>query len=312
MFAFIVKRLIWGVITLTLISLGSWYLVRSAPGDPFAAEMRSVDPAVKAELKKKYGIGEGSGGLFSQYCRWYGRMIFEFDFGQSMKYKDKSVNDIVKQSLPVSLALGASALMIAVFLGLVTGLIAGARQNTGWDYASMSMAVLGISLPSFVLAILLVIIFSFWLKWLPPAGWGSWSQLILPSFALALPYAAYISRLTRVGVLETLSQDYIRTAEAKGLAETVVIIKHALRGAILPVVSFLGPAAASMAVGSLVVEKIFFIPGLGQFFVKGAQNRDYFLVMGTVVIYSALLYFFNTLVDLSYIMLDPRLSIEEE
>lgn len=311
MFAFLVKRLLWGVITLTFISLGSWYLVRLAPGDPFTAEMRAVDPAVKAELRKKYGIGQGSGGLFSQYCRWYGRMIWAFDFGQSMKYKDKSVNEIVRQSLPVSLALGASALMIAVFLGLVTGLIAGARQNTAWDYASMSLAVLGISLPSFVLAILLIIVFSFWLKWLPPAGWGSWSQLILPAIALALPYAAYISRLTRVGVLETLSQDYIRTAEAKGLSETVVILKHALRGAILPVVSFLGPAAASMAVGSLVVEKIFFIPGLGQFFVKGAQNRDYFLVMGTVVIYSALLYFFNTLVDLSYVVLDPRLSIEE-
>lgn len=307
MLEFLMRRFIWGIITLFVISAGSWWLIRLAPGDPFNKEMKAANPAVRAELERQYELDKPR---IVQFGRWYWKLA-QGDLGMSMKYRDRTVNQIIGQALPVSLALGSLALLIAVALGLTTGLIAGARQNTGWDYASMSLAVLGISLPSFVLAVLLIIVFSFWLGWLPPAGWGSLRQVILPSVALALPYAAYISRLTRVGLLEVIGQDYIRTAEAKGLAERVVIIKHALRGAILPVISFMGPAAASIAVGSLVVEKIFFIPGLGQFFVKAAINRDYFLVMGTVIVYSTLLYVFNMLVDLAYVALDPRVSFDE-
>jgi oligopeptide transport system permease protein len=307
--AFLFRRTIWMVITLFVISAGSWCLIRWAPGDPFNAEFKSISPTVKAELERQYRLDKS---MTAQFFGWLGDIVIHQDFGRSMKTRDKTVNEIIAQALPVSLALGSISLLIAVFLGLTTGLIAGARQNTIWDYSSMSMAIVGISLPSFVLAAALIWIFAFKLNVFPAAGWGSLKQVILPAVALGLPYAAYISRLTRVGLLEVIGQDYIRTAEAKGLAERVVIIKHALRGAILPVVSFLGPAAASISVGSLVVEKIFFIPGLGQFFVKGAINRDYYLVMGTVLVYSSMLYVFNTLVDMAYVALDPRVSFENE
>jgi oligopeptide transport system permease protein len=308
MIAFLVRRLIWMVITLFVISSGSWFLIKQAPGDPFNTEFKSLNPAVRAELQRKYRLDQTE---YQQYKGWVADIIFRGDFNRSMKHRDKTVNEIIGQSLPVSLALGSLALLIAVFLGLTTGLIAGARQNTIWDYGSMSLAIAGISLPSFVLAVLLIWIFSFQLDVLPAAGWGQFKQVLLPAVALALPYAAYISRLTRVGLLEVIGQDYIRTAEAKGLSERVVIIKHALRGAILPVVSFMGPAAASISVGSLVVEKIFFIPGLGQFFVKAAINRDYYLVMGTVMVFSSLLYVFNMLVDMAYVALDPRVTFEQ-
>lgn len=309
MLAFILRRLIWGVFTILLITAGSWWLIRLAPGDPFNAELKQVNPAVKNVLRRQYGIDENLS-KSEQFLNWFTRVL-RGDLGRSMKYRDKTVNEIISQSLPVSLALGSAALFIAIILGLSSGLIAGARQNTGWDYASMSLAVIGISLPSFVLAIGLIVLFAFRLDWLPAAGWGRFSQVILPAFALALPYAAYISRLTRVGIIEVMAQDFIRTAEAKGLSESTIIIKHALRGACLPVISFMGPAAASIAVGSLVVEKIFFIPGLGQFFVKAAINRDYFLVMGTVIVYSTLLYIFNLLVDIAYVALDPRVTFED-
>lgn len=308
MIAFMIKRLLWLVVTVFIICAGSFWLVRAAPGNPFEQEMRNVDAAVKAELEREYNLDKP---LPVQFFVWFGKALTG-DFGRSMKYRDKTVREILDQSLPVSFALGSLSLLFAVFIGLTTGLIAGARQNTAWDYLSMSIALIGISLPSFVLAVLLIQVFSFWLDIAPTAGWGSIKHVLLPSFALSLPFAAYISRLTRVGLLEVLSNDFIRTAEAKGLSERVVIIKHALRGAILPVVSFLGPAAASIAVGSLVVEKIFFIPGLGQFFVKAAINRDYYLIMATVIVYSSLLCFFNMIVDMAYVFLDPRVSFETE
>ncbi|MDF1662285.1 MAG: ABC transporter permease subunit [Planctomycetota bacterium] len=309
MIAFLVRRFLWMIVTLLVITSVSWFMIRWAPGDPFNDELRAVDPAVRTQLEREYRLDKT---IPQQYFYWLKDIFTEGKLGRSMKSRDKTVNEIIAQSLPVSLALGSLSLLIAVYLGLATGLIAGARQNTVWDYSSMSMAILGISLPSFVLASGLIWVFAFELDWFPAAGWSKLKQVILPAIALALPYAAYISRLTRVGLLEVIGQDYIRTAEAKGLAEHVVIIKHALRGAILPVVSFMGPAAASIAVGSLVVEKIFFIPGLGQFFVKGAINRDYYLVMGTVLVYSMLLYVFNILVDMAYVALDPRVNFETE
>lgn len=309
MIEFIGRRLAWMVLTLFIICAGSFFLVRAAPGDPFGQEMKALNPAVKAQLEREYRLDKPK---VTQFALWLRDIVIYGDFGRSMKYRDKSVNEIIGQSLPRSIALGSLALFFAVYLGLITGLIAGARQNTAWDYGAMSFAVLGISLPSFVLAVLLIWVFSFTLNVLPPAGWGSLKQVLLPSLALSLPYAAYISRLTRVGLIEVLSNDFIRTAEAKGLAEHVIIIKHALRGAILPVVSFLGPAAASIAVGSLVVEKIFFIPGLGQFFVKAALNRDYYLVMGTVIVYSTMLCGFNLVVDIAYVLLDPRVNFDSE
>lgn len=309
MIAFLIRRFLWMIVTLLVITAVSWAMIRYAPGDPFNDELRAVDPAVRTQLEREYRLDKH---VVVQYFYWLSDAVFKQELGRSMKTRDKTVNEIISQSLPVSLSLGSLALLIAVYLGLATGLVAGARQNTVWDYSSMSMAILGISLPSFVLASGLIWVFAFQFDWFPAAGWSRLKQVVLPAIALALPYAAYISRLTRVGLLEVIGQDYIRTAEAKGLSEKVVIIKHALRGAILPVVSFMGPAAASIAVGSLVVEKIFFIPGLGQFFVKGAINRDYYLVMGTVLVYSMLLYVFNILVDMAYVALDPRVNFETE
>lgn len=309
MFGFVLRRLLWAAVTLLVVTAGSWLLIMQAPGDPFLNEMKNVDPSIKRELEREYNLDKTKP---EQFYLWAKAIVTRGDFGRSMKYRDKTVNEILAQALPVSFALGSLSLLIAVGLGLTTGIIAGARQNTVWDYLSMSIAIVGISLPSFVIAVLLIWVFSFKLDMLPTAGWGTFPSVILPSIALGLPYAAYISRLARVGLLEVINNDFIRTAEAKGLAERVIIIKHALRGALLPVVSFLGPAAASIAVGSLVVEKIFFIPGLGQFFVKAAINRDYYLIMATVIVYSSLLCVFNMLVDIAYVALDPRLSFEEE
>lgn len=303
-FAFL--RLMWVVVTVWVIATLSFFLIRLAPGDPFMNELRALKPEVLEARRAEYRLDEP---LFVQYRLW----LFDLargDMGPSMKYRGKEVNDIIGQGLPVSLALGSLAMAIAIALGLTTGVLSALRQNSWLDYGLMSLAVLGISLPNFVIATMFIVVFVFGFSLFPLAGWETYRHVALPAFALALPFTARISRLARVGMLEVLGEDFVRTAHAKGLLERHVVIKHAMRGAILPVVSFLGPAFALILTGSLVIEKIFFIPGLGKIFVQSAINRDYYVVLGTVIVYGTLLCLFNFFVDLAYTFLDPRVKLE--
>ena len=236
------------------------------------------------------------------------RLIGEGSLGDSIKVQGRTVLDLLLPAFPVSMSLGLLALTIAVALGLVLGIRAGLKPNSGADHASMALAMIGISLPNFVIGAILLIVFALGMGWFPVAGWGTYPHLVLPAITLALPYAAYIARLARGGTIEVMQQDFIQTARAKG--EREVVLKHALKGAILPVVSFLGPAAAGIFTGSFVVEHLFSIPGMGQWFVRGATGRDYAVVLGTVVIYFTIITLFNLLVDLAYAWLDPRVREE--
>ncbi|MEK7206096.1 MAG: ABC transporter permease, partial [candidate division NC10 bacterium] len=231
------------------------------------------------------------------------------DLGPSFRYPDRSVNELLGLGFPVSLTLGLCALAVALSLGGMAGVLAGLRRNSVFDYFTMSFALFGVSVPNFVLGPILMLLFALWLRWLPLAGWGTWRHLVLPSVTLGMFYAAYVARLTRAGMLEVIGQDFIRTARAKGLREAAVVFRHALPGAILPVVTYLGPASAAVLTGSVVVETIFSIPGVGRYFVSGALNRDYTLVLGTVVFYSVLLLLFNLVVDVLYAYLDPRVQV---
>ncbi|MFO0946548.1 MAG: ABC transporter permease [Planctomycetota bacterium] len=307
MIRFLIYRMLWVAVTVWVVATISFFLVRAAPGDPFMNEMRSLSPTTKKAKEKEFNLDQP---LFWQYAFWMGNAV-RGDFGPSMKYQGKSVADIIAQSFPVSLALGSIAMVISIVFGMASGVLAALRQNSAWDYGLTSIAILGISIPNFILAILFIVLFVFVFNFFPLSGFETYSQVVLPAFALGLPFAARISRLTRVGMLEVLSEDFIRTAHAKGLMERHVVVKHALRGAILPVVSFLGPAFALILTGSLVIEKIFFIPGLGKIFVQAAVNRDYNVVLGTVVVFSVLVCIFNFLVDLSYAFLDPRVKLED-
>jgi len=235
------------------------------------------------------------------------RLVLEGSLGPAIKVQGRSVQELLLPAIPVSVSLGLLALIIACALGLVLGIRAGLRPNSLADYSSMGLAMIGISLPNFVIGAVLLIVFALTVRWFPVAGWGSYRHLVLPAVTLALPYAAYIARLARGGTIEVMQQDFVRTARAKGLSEGTIIVKHALKGALLPVVSFLGPAAAGIMTGSFVVETLFGVPGMGQWFVKGAINRDYSVVLGTAIIYCALVMAFNLLVDLAYAWLDPRI-----
>jgi oligopeptide transport system permease protein len=247
----------------------------------------------------------------SQFLR-YLRDLACFDLGPSFKYKDKTVNDIIREHMPASIMLGSVAILFALIMGLTAGVIAGMRQNSAFDYASMSVAMIGLSVPMFVVGPILVLVFALYLGIFNAAAWDSFPRdIILPAFTLALPFTARIARLTRAGMLEVIHQDYIRVARAKGLRESVVIVRHALKGALLPVVSFLGPGLAMVLTGSLVVEEIFGVPGIGKQFVKSALNRDYFVAMGVVILFGSLLIFFNLVVDILYGFLDPRIRYDQ-
>ncbi|QDU61027.1 Oligopeptide transport system permease protein OppB [Planctomycetes bacterium Pan216] len=306
MVRFVFGRLFGVILTVFAVTTLSFFLVRAAPGNPFMNEVRNLPEAAMKARMREYHLNET---IWVQYAYYLGDLL-RGDFGKSTKYRDRSVTEIISQTFPVSIALGSVAMVIAVVLGLTTGVVAALRQNTLLDYGMMTIALLGISLPSFVIASLLIALFVFQLNWAPLAGWGTLAQIVLPALALALPFAARISRLSRVGMLEVLSEDFIRTAHAKGLRESEIVVKHALKGAILPVVSYLGPAFAAILTGSLVIEQIFFIPGLGKPFVQAAINRDYNLVLGTVIVFSTLLCVFNFLVDMCYTLLDPRVSLK--
>ena len=293
--------------TLFLIVTFSFFIMKVAPGGPFSAE-RNPPPEVLANINKVYHLDEP---LPKQYVRYLGNML-RGDLGPSFRYKDYTVNDLIGNTMPNSLILGITALCSALFFGLLVGLVSAVKRNSIADYASMSVAVIGISIPLFVVGPLLMLLFAVKLKWLPTSGWITGRQglktLIMPALALSLPYFAYIARLSRASVLEVLRSDYIRTAYAKGLSYPVVLFKHALKGALLPVISYLGPAFAGIITGSVVIEKIFLVPGLGTFFVQSALNRDYTLIMGTVVMYSIILILMNFVVDILYAVIDPRIS----
>ena len=293
--------------TLFLIVTFSFFIMKVAPGGPFSAE-RNPPPEVLANINKVYHLDEP---LPKQYVRYLGNML-RGDLGPSFRYKDYTVNDLIGNTMPNSLILGITALCSALVFGLLVGLVSAVKRNSIADYASMSIAVIGISIPLFVVGPLLMLLFAVKLKWLPTSGWITGRQglktLIMPALALSLPYFAYIARLSRASVLEVLRSDYIRTAYAKGLSYPVVLFKHALKGAMLPVISYLGPAFAGIITGSVVIEKIFLVPGLGTFFVQSALNRDYTLIMGTVVMYSIILILMNFVVDILYAVIDPRIS----
>lgn len=305
MIAFAVRRLLGLLPTLLVIIVASFLLVRLAPGSPFTSE-KGIPPEVLAELNARYGFDQP---MYKQLANYVGKLL-QLDFGLSTKYPQRSVNEIIADGLPVSLTLGVLALLWALLIGISAGIVGAVRQNSLWDHAAMTAAMVGISVPTFVLGPLLVLVFSLSLYWLPPTGWGSPRHVVLPALTLGTAYAAYIARLTRGGLLEVVRADFIRTARAKGLRESVIIWRHMLRGGLLPVVTFLGPGIANILTGSVVVEKIFATPGLGPYFVDAAFNRDYFLVMGIVVLYSVFLLLLNLLVDLAYGLLDPRIRYD--
>ncbi len=289
---------------LVLIAL-AFFLMRLAPGGPFDQE-RSLPVEVEANLRAAYRLDEP---LYMQFARYLGG-ILRGDFGPSFHYRDFTVTELIATGFPVSLRLGATAILLALVVGVTAGSIAALRQNRFTDHAVMTVSMTGISIPNFVMAPILILVFAIYLRWLPAGGWGGGAlrNMVLPVIALALPQIAYISRLTRGSMIEVLRSNFIRTAKAQGLSTRTIVLKHALKPALLPVVSYLGPATAAVITGSVVIEQIFGVPGIGRFFVQGALNRDYTLVMGVVVFYGTLIIAFNFLVDLAYAWLDPKVK----
>ncbi len=306
MLRFIGLRTLQAIPVLLVVITATFFLVRFAPGGPFDTE-KAVIPEVKRALEAQYKLDQP---LFAQYLGYLGDLA-QGDFGPSFKYPGRTVNELIAAGFPATAELGLYALLIAVVLGMSAGVVAALKPNTWSDYLPMSAAMIGICMPTLLLGPLLVLVFGLWLEWLPVSGWGDVpGDKILPSLTLGAAYAAYIARLTRSGMLEVLSQDYIRTARAKGLPERVVILKHALRGGVIPVVAFLGPAFAGLLSGSFVVETVFQIPGLGRFFVQAAFNRDYTMILGSTVFFAVLIVVFNLLSDVLAAWLNPRLRAE--
>lgn len=317
MISFLVKRALWLLVTLWIVFTVTFFLMRFVPGGPFDQE-RKLEPEVKRNLEKRYQLDQP---LHMQYLYNLARTAGFYldshgrprwglpDLGPSTTLRDFSVNEVLAQGFPISASLGILALIYASLLGLAAGVLSALRRQTWVDVSLMSVATLGIAVPNFLLAGVCLVLFVFTFPIFPVAGWGSFQQILLPAFCLGSPYAAYIARLTRTGMLDVINQDYIRTARAKGLRPGRVIIHHALKGAVLPVVSFLGPATAGILTGSLVLERIFFLPGMGSHFIEAALQRDYSLAMGAVLVYTVILYSMNTLVDLSYSLLDPRVKL---
>lgn len=305
MISFILRRLVALVAVLFCVVTITFLLMRISPGSPFDSE-RKISPAIEKVLRQKYKM---DGTLWEQYSDYMRGLVLRGDLRISTKLKARSVAEILGQTLPVTITLGACAFVIAVIGGVVLGVTAAAGKGSWQDRGAMLFALAAISLPAFIVGPLLILFFCLWLKWLPVGGWGTPQTLILPAFTLAAPYVAYIARLMRGSMIETLSQDFVRTARAKGVSGTQVLYKHALRVAILPVVSFLGPLAANLLTGSIVVETVFNIPGAGGFFVNSIFNRDGFLLCGVVIVYCAMLVVFNLLVDIAYTVLDRRIRL---
>lgn len=301
---YITKRILFILLALFLIITATFFLMRAAPGGPFTAE-KELPPAIEANLNKFYGLDQP---WYLQYTDYLIK-VAQWDFGPSFKYKGQTVNDLINSGFPISFYLGVQSIFLALALGVLLGVIAALKHNKWQDYSAMIIAVLGISVPSFIIASVLQYAFAMQLQLLPTARWESFAHTILPSLALASTPMAFIARLTRSSMLEVLGNDYIRTAKAKGLSENVIIWKHTIRNALLPVVSYLGPLVAAILTGSFIIEKIFGIPGLGMHFVTSITNRDYTVIMGTTVFYSILLLVSILIVDILYGLIDPRIKI---
>lgn len=332
MLRFLLRRLLQTIPVLLVIVAATFFMLRLVPGGPFTAE-KAVSPEILRNLEAHYGLDQPLPRQFANYlwditpkrfAPWRlfadadrdGRADFDLEaafainLGPSFKYPNRTVNEIIADKLPASLELGLWALLVALALGIPLGVVAAMRKNTGVDYAASTFAMVGICVPTFVMGPLLVLLFALHLRWFNASGWYFAADRVLPALTLGLVYAAYIARLTRGGMLEVLNQDYIRTARAKGASETRIVLRHALRGGLLPVVTFLGPAIAGIITGSFVIETIFQIPGLGREFVNSAFNRDYTLVSGTVLLYATLIIALNLLVDVAQVWLNPRLKFD--
>jgi oligopeptide transport system permease protein len=306
-FGYAARRLLTAVPTLFLIVTLAFFLIRVAPGGPFNLE-RPLEAKVMENLNRIYRLDEP---LWRQYLFYLGNLL-RGDFGPSFIYRDFSVGELFESGLPVSVQLGASALVLALLVGTALGSFAALRQNSGADYGVVALATLGITIPTFVIAPVLSLVFGVWLGWLPAGGWGDGAPAykVLPVVTLALPQIAIVTRLTRGSMIEALRSNHVRTARAYGLPTLNIVVTHALRSAILPVVSYAGPAAAALLTGSVVVETIFGIPGIGRYFVLAALNRDYTLVMGTVIVIAIFIILFNLAVDIVYALIDPRVRLE--
>lgn len=305
MLRYSLARFLSAIPTLLILVTAAFFMIRAAPGGPFDAE-KQLPPEIEANLRAAYHLDEP---LLQQFGRYVWHLV-RGDFGPSFQYKDYSVTELIAAGFPVSLRLGGAAILLALLVGVAAGTLAALRQNSRSDHTVMAVSMTGISIPNFVMAPLLILLFAVHLRWLPAGGLGdgSWRFMVLPVISLALPQIAYVARLTRGSMIEVLRSNFIRAARAQGLPERTVVLRHAIKPALLPVVSYLGPATAAVITGSVVIEQIFGVPGLGRYFVQGALNRDYTLVMGVVVFYGALIILCNLLVDLIYAWLDPKVK----
>lgn len=334
MLGLIIRRLVQLPLILLVIYTLTLWLAWAIPGNPLESTERNLPPEVVTAMQVQYKL-DSFWSFYGSYLKnatgiQYALDSFNgshaaqeahavalnvappehrvFNLGPSLQYRDRNVNEIVSASLPVSITIGATAMLIAVVIGVGAGVVGAYRPNSIADFATLAVALIGISLPSFVIATLMLMVMSLWLNILPIGGWGGITRLIMPSVTLSLPFAAYIARLTRLGMIENLSMDYIRTARAKGVSERAVLLRHALKNAFLPVLSYLGPACALAMTGSFVVERVFFIPGMGQHFVNAVQNKDLFLLIGVVLVFATLLILLNLAVDVLYRWVDPRIQ----
>lgn len=305
MLRYIIRRLMGAIPTLFIIITISFFLMRLAPGGPFSRE-RSLPPEIEANLNKVYHLDDP---LWLQFVHYLGGLL-QGDFGPSFKYKDFSVGELIGGGFPTSLTLGGMAMLLALTIGMSAGTYAALRQNSRFDYATMGFAMVGIAVPNFVVAPLLTLFISLKLGLLPVGSWGEIKHMVLPIVALALPQIAAIARLTRGSMIEVLRSNYVRTARSKGLPEKITVTRHALKAAMLPVVSYLGPAVAGIITGSVVIEQIFGIPGIGRYFVQAALNRDYTLVMGVTIFYGSLIILLNLAADVIYGFLDPKIRYD--
>ena len=330
----ILRRLIALPIILLVIYTITLTLAWAVPGNPLENPEKRPKPEVIEQMNKQYNL-DSFPRFYSSYLTSatgikYAQDYFSgqiqreqelaslegvpvptrpiFDFGPSLKYDDQTVNEIIRDTLPVSVTLGASAILIALFIGIGAGVIGAVKPNSLADIATLALSMIGISLPSFVIGTVMLLTFSLWLEWFPIAQWGTPKSIVLPAFTLSLPFAAYIARLTRMGMIDALGADYIRTARAKGASEYSVLLKHALKNAFLPVLSFLGPATAMAMTGSFVIERVFTVPGMGEHFVNAVQNKDLFLIIGVVLVFATMLIVFNLVVDVLYKWIDPRID----
>jgi oligopeptide transport system permease protein len=302
---YLIRRVLWIIPVLFFITLITFALMHSVPGGPWDREKR-LAPAVVENLNRRYGLDKP---VWLQYVDFLGNAVHG-DLGVSFSYQDRKVTDVILEGLPVTATLAFSALLVALIIGIPMGIIAAIKQNSWADYLCLFFATIGGAVPNFVMAMLLIIVFSVGLHWLPTSGWGTWQKLLMPAFALGVYHAALLARITRASMIEAIRQDYVRTARAKGMLESLILLRHILKNAMIPVVTILGPVAAGLIAGSFIIESIFAVPGVGKFFIQGIFARDYGLMMGTTLFYAAVIAFANLAVDILYGFIDPRIRYQ--